>query len=151
MANPNKHIFALFHENPLAHLDRNNLTMGWLERDCDGEREGGGKKSAAGEAESRFGVQQTSLNVIVCVHHLQHKKSSHSTTMHKSVKEKLRQRKGVSIRESCPAIRERWEGRSRQRRSSHRYDLGVAQFWVIYVVGLVLNETFQFNISEPFF
>ena len=51
LANFDKHIFALFHENPLAHLDRNNPTMGWLERDCDGEREGGEKKSAAGEAE----------------------------------------------------------------------------------------------------
>ena len=115
LANFDKHIFALFHENPLAHLERNSPTMGWLERDCDGGREGGEKKSAAGEAESRFGVQQTSLDVIVYVHHLQHKNSSHFTTMHKSVKEKLRQRKGVSIRESCPAIRERWEGRMRIR------------------------------------
>ena len=32
----------------------------------------------------------------------QHKKSSYPTTMQKPVKEKLRQRKGVSIRESCP-------------------------------------------------
>ena len=146
-ANFNKRIFDLLHENILAHFDRNNPTMGWLERDCDGGREGGEKKSAAGEAESRFRVQQTSLDVIVYMHHLQHKESSYPTTMQKPVKEKLRQRKGVSIRESWPAIRERWEGRSRQRRSSHRYDLGVAQFWVIYVLGLVLNETFQFNTS----
>ena len=100
LANFDKLIFALFHENPLAHLERNSPTMGWLERDCDGGREGGEKKSAAGEAESRFGVQQTSLDVIVCVHHLQNKESSYPTTMHKSVKEKLRQKKGVSIRES---------------------------------------------------